>query len=228
MLDVMRIAAIVLCLLAAPAFAQTKTPNADDVLQNVQAFYAQPAQLSAQFTQDVTYKAYGMTKQSKGHLWVKKPTSFRFDYEVTKNKKTKPAKTFTFDGTTLWFIDIGGKKIYQHAVQQGAALPAAVSFLTGAAALAKDFNIALTTKSGYGEKGTLVLEMTPKQANAGVAKLFFVVDPSDWHINGSVVIESNGDTNEFKFYAPDLKSEVKASLFVVDAKKLGYKVELVK
>jgi outer membrane lipoprotein carrier protein len=228
MLEAMRIAAIMLCLLAAPAFAQTKTPNADEILANVQKFYAQPTQLSAQFTQNVTYKAYGMSKPSKGHLWVKKPSSFRFDYEVTKNKKTKTAKTFTFDGTTLWFIDIGGKKIYEHAVQQGAALPAAVSFLTGAATLSKDFTIALTTKSGYGAKGTLVLEMTPKQANAGVTKLFFVVDPSDWHINESVVIESNGDTNDFHFYAPDVKTEVKASLFVVDPKKLGYKVELVK
>lgn len=58
-------------------------------------------------------------------------------------------------------------------------------------------------------------QLTPKQQGAPYKQLFFVVDPSDWHVSESIVVDSNGDTNEFKFYAPNLKAAVGNSLFQV-------------
>jgi outer membrane lipoprotein-sorting protein len=202
----------VVALLAASAAAQ---PNATTVLGNVQQFYANAPQLSAKFRQLVTNKAFGQTRSSDGDLWVAKPGSVRFDYQA--KGKAKIEKSFVYDGTTAWLVDRKNYTIMKQAVQ-ASALPAAMAFLTGGKQLAQQFTIAL------GTTGT-VLELTPKQPSAAYAKVSFVVDPKDWHVTESIVIDSKGDSTEFHFYAQNVNSAQPASFFTVDPKALpGYQL----
>ncbi|MDB4952987.1 MAG: outer rane lipoprotein carrier protein LolA [Myxococcales bacterium] len=184
-------------------------PSATTVLSNVETFYAKPSQLTAKFRQVVTNATFNTSRNSDGALWVAKPNSFRFEYVATKGKVTK---TFIFDGSTLWYIDHGNKQIFQNQTQ-GSVLPAAISFLTGGAALAAEFNVAIDNAGTYGGKNATVLELTPKQPSAQYKQLFFVVDASDWHIRESIVVASNGDTNAFQFFTPNLKPALQSSLF---------------
>jgi outer membrane lipoprotein-sorting protein len=204
---------VLVMLLAAPAAAQT--PSAATVLANVQNLYANANQLSASFRQTVTNATFNTTKTSDGRIWVLKPSSFRFDYLEKHNGSVVVTRSFIFDGSTLWAVSHTNKQISQIPAQSN-IMPAAVSFLTGGSTLTSQFTVAINTSGTYGTKGTVVLELTPKQPSAQYKQLFFVIDPADWHVKESIVIDSSGDTNHFQFFAPDLTTPVKPTLFQVN------------
>jgi len=196
--------------------------HADDasaVLAKAQKFYAGADHLKAVFEQQVANATFGKTDTSQGNVYIRKPGSVRFDY---KSKAGAITKTFAFDGKTGWFVDEQNKRIRTGKVQ-GAALPAAVTFLTGGD-LAKQFTVALDETGAYAAKGAPVLKLTPKVASAQYKAVYFVVEPADGHVRESVVINSSGDVERFKFYAPDLKSPIDASLFQIDPHQPGYTV----
>jgi outer membrane lipoprotein-sorting protein len=205
------------------------TPSAATVLANVQAFYASQTQMTADFHQVVTQAAFGNTGVTDGSVRVAKPALFRFDY---LSKKKTATKSFIFDGKILWVIDVANKQIFKSQVQTNAALPAAVSFLTGASNLTTQFNVALNTSGKIGSASArasvTVLELTPKQASAQFTQLFFVVDPATWAVNESIVIDSSGNTQDITFGNPDFKAAIKPTLFQVDPKITGFKLVVVK
>jgi outer membrane lipoprotein-sorting protein len=205
---------IVATALEGGAAAQTSPPSAATVLGNIQQYYATASHLTAQFRQVVTNVAYSQTRKSDGKLWVAKPALFRVDYLAQAHGVVTVSKTFAFDGTTLWLVDHQNKEVLE-STPQGSVLPAAVSFLTGGSGLATQFNVVFDASGKFGGSGAVVLQLTPKQPSAQYKQVFFVVDPSNWHVSASIVVDSNGDTNEFDFYSPDLTSPVKNSWFQV-------------
>ena len=210
--------------LAGSVDAQPSAPDATTVLAKVQQFYAKASHLTALFRQVVTNATFNTAKTSTGKLWVAKPSQFRWDYLERARGSVMLSKTFIFDGKTLWLVDHQNKQIFQNKMQ-GGVLPAAVSFLTGGTRLSEDFNVGLDTSGKY---GSTVLELTPKQPSAQYKQLFFVVEARDWHISESIVIDSNGDTNAFSFYSPDLGAPVKASWFKVNPASIpSYKLVVV-
>ena len=213
-------ALVIVSLLAGTATAQP-APTAASVLASVQTYYANAKQLTAEFRQKVGHAAYGMMQNSDGRVWIGKPALFRFDY-LKKGGVT--AKTFAFDGTTGWYVDHGNQKITKAAAATG-LLPAAVSFLTGGKQLAQNFTAALNTSGTYGGKGATVLELTPKQTSAQFSKLYLVV-AANGHVTESIVIASNGDTNDIAFYKADTTTAVASSVFVIDPRSFPhYSVE---
>ena len=216
--------ACALAIAVGAADAQPTTRNASTVLASVQHYYTSTNQLTAVFRQVVTNTTFGSTHSSDGKLWVAKPDKFRFDYMQKMGSTVNVAKTFAFDGTTLWYVDNANKQIYQQPAQ-GSPLPAAMSFVTNASALSTQFNVSINTSGKYGANGATVLELTPKQPSAQYKQIFFVVDPADWHVTESIVVDANGDTNDFKFYTPDPRAVVAPSLFQVNPTALpAYKV----
>ena len=215
-----------LAIVAVLTSTASAAPTANDVLASVQKFYTATKHLTVTFHQEVTHKAFGKVETSKGHAWILKPADFRFDYDQDIKGKTQTVKTFTFDGTTGSYVDRINKKITKTAATSG-VMPAAVSFLTGGNGLAKQFDATIDASKTYDDKDT-VIALTPKQPSAEYAKLVFVV-AANGHVRKSIVIASNGDSNAFEFFAPDDKTDVPASLFVVDPKSVdGYAVETVK
>jgi outer membrane lipoprotein-sorting protein len=51
-------------------------------------------------------------------------------------------------------------------------------------------------------------------------QLFFVVDPYDWCVKASIVIDSDGNKNQFNFFTPDLATTITASWFQVNPSSL--------
>jgi outer membrane lipoprotein-sorting protein len=138
-------------------------------------------------------------------------------------------KQMMYDGKDFYSIDPDGLVIW-HAKTTGAnAAPAAVTFMTGAGSLAKDFTVAFGPAAQLTTKQTL-LELTPKQPNAAYAKLVLVVDPATWRVTRTQVIDSSGNTNTFDLAATNLKAAPKDSQFTFDRSKYPatYKLEELK
>lgn len=211
---------------AAPAASQSTRAasrlGASDVVARVQAFYNDTKQLTALFRQTYTNTTFGKTSVSDGKLWIKKPGKMRWDY-AGKNRNTVK-KSFISDGTTLWAVEHDNKQVFKKSLQDD-MLPVAVTFLFGQGDLARDFDAKLDTSGKYGKKADLVLDLTPRKPSAQYKKLYLVVDPGNFRVKQSVVVEASGNINHFMFFSPDTKKSVQDAWFVFNEKKLkSYRV----
>ncbi|HEU0036608.1 MAG TPA: outer membrane lipoprotein carrier protein LolA [Kofleriaceae bacterium] len=203
-------------LVAAPA-ATAKTAN--EVVDNVQKFYANVKQVTASFRQAVTNDTFGSTKTSDGTVWIMKPGKMRWDYLEKKANKVQVKKSFISNGTTLYVVEHDNMQVVEKNLQQD-LMPVAVSFLYGKGDLKTEFNAALDTTGKYGGKDELVLKLTPKKPSAQYKTLYLVVSPTDWHVTQSVIIDSSNNTNHFRFFAPDFQKAIKDSWFEFDKKSV--------
>ncbi len=192
--------------------------NAATVLGNVERHYANASQLRAQFREVTASGSFQDAVQTRqGIVLVLKPAKVRFDYLVRTERRNAAAVTETviFDGSTLWNIDHRTRVVVQNHNPTGSMLTAVVSFATSSSNLRTQFDVSLNTSGIYGTGDATVLELRPKQQAPTYNRLFFVVDTADWHVGEAIVVGANGDTVEFKFYAPDVKRAVKEPWFQV-------------
>lgn len=216
-------------LVATPAAGQaaataTTTAEASDVVANVQKFYANIKQVTAVFRQTVKNATFGTEKTSDGKVWLMKPGKMRWDYYEVKGSKTTTKKSFISNGTTLYVVEHDNMQVVKKDLKQD-LLPVAVTFLYGKGDLNAEFNAALDTSGTYGGKGDIVLKLTPKQPSAQYRSLHLVVSKNDYHVSQSIIIDSSGNVNHFRFYAPDFDSPIKESWFEFDPRSVpNYRV----
>lgn len=182
--------------------------GADQVVSKVQAFYVGTAQLKAKFRQEYTNITFGKKSISDGLVWIKKPGKMRWDYF----ERRRNTKSFLSDGTTLWAAEHDNKQVFKKDLEND-MLPVAVTFLYGQGDLAKDFSAALDP-GAYGAATDYVVKLTPRAPSAQYKNLWLVVDPSNFRVKQSIVLEASGNTNHFRFFEPDTKATVKDSWFV--------------
>ncbi len=206
---------------AAPAASQAASAkknrlSADQVVERVQSFYTDSRQLTALFRQTYTNNTFGKKSISDGKMWIKKPGKMRWDY---RGKQRKIKKSFISDGTTLWAVEHDNKQVFKKSVEDD-MLPVAVSFLYGEGDLRRDFEAALNSSGSYGKRSDYVLELTPRKPSAQYKTLFLVVDPGNYRVKESVVIEASGNSNHFRFFSPNTKKPVKDAWFLFNENKL--------
>jgi outer membrane lipoprotein carrier protein len=207
---------------AAPAKAQPPAPPpvtapagklaAADVVNNVQKFYSNIKQVTAQFQQTVHISTFGTDKTSEGSVWIEKPGKMRWDYLEQKGGTTTVKKSFISNGTSLYVVEHDNKQVVTKNLQQD-LLPVAVTFLYGKGDLKSEFNAALDEKSSYGAKGDYVLKLTPKHPSAQYKALYLVADPTQFRVKESVIVDASNNVNHFQFYKPDFEKPVKDSWF---------------
>lgn len=217
---------------SAPLLATAAVPStATEVVDRVQQFYAGIKQVTASFRQAVTNNTFGSTKTSDGTVWIMKPGKMRWDYLEKKKDPANPSKdvvevrkSFISNGTMLYVIEHDNKQVLKKSLQQD-LMPVAVSFLYGKGDLRAEFNAELDKTGKYGEKDDVVLRLTPKQPSAQYKNLFLVVSPKDFHVSQSIIVDSSGNVNHFRFYAPDFEKPVKDSYFEFDERSVkSYRV----
>jgi outer membrane lipoprotein carrier protein len=202
--------------LVATAGGTAAAKTADQVVVEVQKFYKGVKQVSAKFEQEVVNPTFGRSSKSKGKVRIKKPGKMRWDYFGKKiDGKVEITKKFISDGKHLWVVDHGNKQVIEKKLDQN-LLPAAVTFLYGKGDLAKDFTAKLDNSKTYGEEGDLVVELTPKVASTQYQKIYLVVVPSNYRVRESVVIDSGGIVNHFRFYEPSFKKKIAEKTFRFD------------
>ena len=193
--------------------------QASSVVDNVQKFYAGIKQVTAQFRQSVTNNTFGSTKQSDGTVWLMKPGKMRWDYLEKKKDKTQVIKSFISNGTYLYLVEHNNKQVVKKYLSTD-LMPVAVTFLYGKGDLKAEFTPAIDTSGKYGAKGDVVLKMTPKKPSAQYKNLYLVVDPSNYRVKQSVIIDSSNNVNQFMFFAPDFQTAQKDSIFEFDERSV--------
>jgi outer membrane lipoprotein-sorting protein len=197
----------------APVTAPVGKLSAADVVNNVQKFYADIHQVTAQFQQSVHNATFGGDdKKSSGTVWIMKPGKMRWDYIEKKGTTATVKKSFISNGTTMYVVEHDNKQVVTKNLQQN-LMPVAVTFLYGKGDLKGEFNAALDTTSSYGGKGDYVLKLTPKHPSAQYKALYLVADPTQFRVKESIIVDSSNNTNHFQFYSPDFEKPVKDSWF---------------
>lgn len=188
-------------------------PTAAEVMAGVQTFYAGISGVKAKFRQEVTNTTFGRTDISDGSLLIKKPGGMRWQYFSKKRKgKVTVAKDFISNGNYLYVVDWENKQVIKKDLKKN-LLPTAVTFLYGKGDLAADFTPELETNGKYGGKSDLVLRLLPKTQSAQYKTLHLVVDPTNFRVKESIVIDAAGNKNHFRFYEPDFKAKIEDSDF---------------
>jgi outer membrane lipoprotein-sorting protein len=198
-----------------PTRVAAATP-ANQIVGKVQAFYKNTTQFTAAFRQTYINKGFGDKSIKDGRLYVQKPGKMRWDYQG-KGKGLR--SSFISDGTTAWLVDFDNK---QYAVKtlNDSIEPVAISFLYGKGNLLTDFSASVDKSNRYGTKTDHVIKLIPKTLSAQYKQLYLVVDPGNYRVKESIIIEAGGNTNQFKFYEPEFDKSIGAKFFYVDTKNL--------
>ena len=203
-------AAIVLTATAASA-----APSANEVVDKVQQFYANIQHVTALFRQEVTNNMIGTTKTSDGSVWIMKPGKMRWDYVEKRKDGNVVKKSFISNGASLWVVEHDNKQVIKKNLQQD-LMPVAVSFLSGKGDLKTEFNAEIDPKSKLGKSGDIVLRLTPKKQSVQYKNLFLVVDPSDYRVKESEIVDASDNVNDIHFFAPDTTKAVAPTWFEFD------------
>lgn len=215
---------VLLAVLAIPAAAQA-APSAGDVLARVRAHYKGVAHLRGGFRQESTDTTFGNTSEAEGTLELARPGKLRLDYAMKVSAGVK--RSFRSDGTHLWDVNHENLEIDVMDVAH-ATIPAAVALLTGADPT-QDFTATLTTTSGYGGRGAVVVQLDARRATAQAKRVFVVVDPADDHVRETATVDSSGNVQHLVFDALDPKAAVADADFAPTPKELkSYKVVVIK
>jgi outer membrane lipoprotein carrier protein len=198
--------------------------SANEAVDNVQKFYANIKQVTAQFRQAVTNETFGSTKTSDGTVWIMKPGKMRWDYLEKKKTKVEVKKSFISNGTNLYVVEHDNMQVVKKNLQND-LMPVAVSFLYGKGDLKTEFNAELDKTGKYGAKGDIVLKLTPKKPSAQYKNLFLVVSPDNYRVTQSIIIDSSNNVNHFRFFAPDFEKPIKDTWFEFDERSVkNYRV----
>ena len=170
------------------------------VVERVQKKYDGAADFRASFNQTLTNATFKRRSSSTGEVLLKKPGRMRWNY------KTPETKTYVSDGDVLWLYEPEDKQAFKQELK-GSQLPAALAFLTGKGKLADEFDIALAKDPPVGTSRDYVLALSPRQPQAQVKSLLFVVDPDSFFVRETFIVDAQGNTNDILF--TDVKINVR-------------------
>jgi outer membrane lipoprotein carrier protein len=192
---------------AEPAAAPGPATTAPAVLERVQRYYAQIQDYTADFIQTYRRAALSRTSESRGKLQIKKPGLMRWAYEKPEEK------LWLIDGKKLWVTDPEQQQVFVNESFKTAEMTNAISFLWGKGRLDESFTAKLGDPKAYELPRELAaLELAPKKG-AAYTKLVLGVDPVSGEVAESIIFETAGNTNRFKFRNARVNTGLSDALF---------------
>jgi outer membrane lipoprotein carrier protein len=212
----------------APSGTSNPAPAGDTldllgVIDRMQRRYDQAKDFRARFSQNYTRAAMGRSTLSTGELSFKKPGRMRWDYD-----KPEP-RMFLSTGQVLWMYEPTEKQAFKQDLKSS-QLPAALAFLMGKGKILDEFEVSFSKDSNYGRPSDYRLALSPKQPQSTYKSILFVVDPKEFLVKESVLVDSQGNSNHFTFDKLEVNTKVADALFkwsppsgvrVVDTGQLG-------
>ncbi len=184
---------------ATPLPPKAETPKADapkadakldTVVTGLQKAYEGTKDFSGKFTQRYTFTMLRRTQESKGEVHFQRPGKMRWDYSAPN------PKSFVVDGKSLWVHQPVDHTAFVNPCFKQDGLTASVAFLWGSGNIREQFDVAWFD-GVFGQKSDDHLQLTPKQPNSVFAKLILVVDPKSHRVKQSVVVDPQGNVNQF-------------------------------
>lgn len=193
--------------IARPKAREKPADPAADLLDKVQKHYEGLKDYTADFVQIYTRAALSRTSESRGRLMLKKPGMMRWEYQ-----KPEP-KLWIADGKKLWVYEPEFNQVVIDNNFRTDRLSDSIRFLWGEGNLADSFDAKVGDPKEVGAPpGTPVLELIPKR-DATYAKLVLILDPKTGHVVESVIHETSGNTNHFKFSNLKINTGLEKDLF---------------
>ena len=195
---------------AAPVPAATTpasgTLDLQTVLDRMQKRYDQAKDFHARFSQNYSRAVVGRATLSTGTITFKKPGRMRWDYE-----KPEP-RMFLSNGQVLWLYEPSEKQAFKQDLKTS-QLPAALAFLMGKGKITDEFDVTFAKDAKQGRPGDFRLALAPKQPQSAYKSILFVVDPKEFLVRESVLVDSQGNTNHFTFDGLEVNSKIADSVF---------------
>jgi outer membrane lipoprotein carrier protein len=205
-----------------PAAPSNEAAELRSVLEKMQKRYDQAKDFRAKFSQTYSRAVVGRSTVSTGTLSFKKPGRMRWDYE-----KPEP-RMFLSNGQVLWLYEPTEKQAFKQDLKSS-QLPAALAFLMGKGKLVDEFDVTFA-KDEHGRPGDIHLALSPKQPQSSYKSILFIVDPKEYLVRESILVDSQGNTNHFVFDDLEVNGKVADAMFkwtppagvrVVDTGQLG-------
>ena len=176
------------------------------VLDRMQKRYDQAKDFHARFSQNYSRAVVGRATLSTGTITFKKPGRMRWDYD-----KPEP-RMFLSNGQVLWLYEPSEKQAFKQDLKTS-QLPAALAFLMGKGKIVDEFEVTFAKDAKHGRPGDFRLALAPKQPQAAYKSILFVVDPKEFLVRESVLVDSQGNTNHFTFDGLEVNGKVADSVF---------------
>ncbi len=194
---------------ASPPAVVPASPNgaltADQVAQRIQEFYDRTSDFQADFTQVSVNRLYGQ-EQRAGRVIFRKPGRMRWNYAAPHND------VIVSNGTTLWAYQAEERQAIQQTLTQS-QMPTALAFLTGVGRLTDAFTFRLLDAAQFQYPSGYVLELRPTSPQPTYERIVFYVDRGTFQVARTVVIDAQGNRNQFTFLRPQVNLNVPESTF---------------
>lgn len=152
----------------------------------VQDFFNGLHTLQADFDQQVVDSEFNLQQSSQGHMWIKRPGRFRWDYETPYRQQ------IVADGERLWSYDEDLEQVTVQKVSDVLTSTPAM-LLSGGQPLEEVFVIEELPPAGSGRQVLL----TPKSDDSNVTAITLYFDAGT--LAGIRALDSFGNTTTFTF-----------------------------
>jgi outer membrane lipoprotein carrier protein len=176
------------------------------VLDRMQKRYDQAKDFHARFSQNYSRAMVGRATLSTGTITFKKPGRMRWDYDKPE------ARMFLSNGQVLWLYEPSEKQAFKQDLKTS-QLPAALAFLMGKGKITDEFEVTFAKDAKHGRPGDFRLALAPKQPQSAYKSILFVVDPKEFLVRESVLVDAQGNTNHFTFDGLEVNGKVADSVF---------------
>jgi len=191
---------------AAPPPSSPPSGDLQTVIDKMQKRYDQAKDFRARFTQSYSRAVVGRTTVSTGQVVIKKPGRMRWDYD-----KPEP-RMFLSNGQVLWLYEPSEKQAFKQDLKTS-QLPAALAFLMGKGRIVDEFDVSFAKDAKLGRAGDYCLALSPKQPQSAYKSIIFVVDPKEFLVRESRLIDAQGNTNQFVFDDLEVNPKVPDTVF---------------
>jgi len=170
-----------------------------EVLGEIQNRYEKTNDSEANFLQEYFGKMMKGGPKGEGKVYFKKKGMMRWDYAV-------PNQKIISNGQTFWFYRPDDNQVMVSDVSKEFLEKTPLAFLAGEGNLRRDFNLLNFNESVSPKEDHYVVELAPKEPQAGLSKLSLTVDKKTYHVLQADVIDAMGNVTRTRFL--DIKTNL--------------------
>jgi len=169
------------------------------ILNEMQTRYEKTNDFEANFIQEYIGKVMRQANRGEGKVYFKKKGMMRWDYTI-------PNQKLISDGHTLWYYQPEEKQVLLSDISKVLQERTPLAFLAGEGNIGRDFNILNLNESVSQKEDNYIIELSPKEPLATLAKLTLTVDKKTYTILQTDVFDGLGNVTRTRFI--DIKTNV--------------------
>jgi outer membrane lipoprotein carrier protein len=181
-------------------------PNAEQLVDRIQAFYDKAKTFKAKFKQVYVAKAHGKSREGEGSVILQKPGKMSWRYTNNGNR-------IVSDGKLIRVYERDNKQMFEQPLDKS-QYPAALSFLVGTGSLKQTFKLRKEDAKRYNFEGGYVLVGEPVVPTPAYTTIILFVDMGTSQVRRVLLLDNQGNRNRFDFIETELNRSPPPGEFV--------------